>query len=377
LLQGGSSQDFCMKDLDHAILLKLNPTNQSKVISFLGRNWAAIFLILMLILFSFLGKNFFTLKNYTTIVLGVTSLLLLASGETFVIISGGIDLSIGFVMGFVCVSSAIIMRDLHAAGYSQAISIVVGSSFGLFLGLIPGLINGLLIAKLKVPPFIATLGMWGVANGMAWRLCDGFPIGFLPSQVREIGMAYLAYFSSKKGFLFFHRPVLTERSDILNLVKIVPLPVLLITIILVIFAFILSRTKFGLHTYAIGGKLDAAIRAGINVPRHLIKVYMISSFFASCAGVLLVFKLNIGVHTQYTSSYELFAIAAVVIGGASLMGGTGSIWGTVIGVLLIGTLNNGFMMVGLPIFYRYIAIGCILIISVLIDQFFPELVHRD
>jgi len=366
-----------MKDLDHAILLKLNPTNQSKVISFLGRNWAAIFLILMLILFSFLGKNFFTLKNYTTIVLGVTSLLLLASGETFVIISGGIDLSIGFVMGFVCVSSAIIMRDLHAAGYSQAISIVVGSSFGLFLGLIPGLINGLLIAKLKVPPFIATLGMWGVANGMAWRLCDGFPIGFLPSQVREIGMAYLAYFSSKKGFLFFHRPVLTERSDILNLVKIVPLPVLLITIILVIFAFILSRTKFGLHTYAIGGKLDAAIRAGINVPRHLIKVYMISSFFASCAGVLLVFKLNIGVHTQYTSSYELFAIAAVVIGGASLMGGTGSIWGTVIGVLLIGTLNNGFMMVGLPIFYRYIAIGCILIISVLIDQFFPELVHRD
>ena len=161
-----------MKDLGHAILLKLNPTNQSKVISFLGRNWAAIFLILMLILFSFLGKNFFTLKNYTIIVLGVTSLLLLASGETFVIISGGIDLSIGFVMGFVCVSSAIIMRDLHAAGYSQAISIVVGSSVGLLLRLIPGLINGLLIAKLRVPPFIATLGMWGVANGMAWRLCE-------------------------------------------------------------------------------------------------------------------------------------------------------------------------------------------------------------
>jgi ribose transport system permease protein len=269
------------------------------------------------------------------------------------------------------------MRDLHAAGYSQAISILAGSLIGLFLGLIPGFINGLLIVKLRVPPFIATLGMWGVANGMAWRLCEGFPIAFLPPQVREIGMAYVAYFSSKKGFSFFQKPLLTERSDILNLVRIAPLPVLLITAILVVFAFILSRTRFGQHTYAIGGKVDAAIRAGINVPWHLIKVYVISSFFASCAGILLVFKLDMGVHTQYTSSYELFAIAAVVIGGASLMGGKGSIWGTAIGVLLIGTLNNGLMMVGLPIFYRYIAVGCILIIAVLIDQFFPELVHKE
>jgi ribose transport system permease protein len=146
---------------------------------------------------------------------------------------------------------------------------------------------------------------------------------------------------------------------------------------MVIFAFILSRTKFGQHTYIIGGKVDAAIRAGINVPLHLIKIYTISSFFAAVAGVLLVFKLNMGVHTQYTSSYELFAIAAVVIGGASLTGGKGTIWGTVIGVLLIGTLNNGLMMMGLPIFYRYIATGCILIIAVLIDQFIPELVYKE
>ncbi len=366
-----------MKGLDYSISLGMNRIRQSRVIAFVGRNWASLFLVSMLILFSFLGENFFGLKNFTIIVLGVTSLLLLAAGETFVIVSGGIDLSIGFVMGFVCVSSAIIMRDLYAAGYSQAISILAGSFIGLFLGLIPGFINGLLIARFRVPPFIATLGMWGVANGMAWRLSEGFPVAFLPPQVREIGMAYVAYFSSKKGFSLFQRPVLTERSDILDLVKIVPVPVLLITIILLVFAFILSRTRFGQHTYAIGGKVDAAIRAGINVPWHLIKVYLVSSFFASCAGVLLVFKLDMGVHTQYTSSYELFAIAAVVIGGASLMGGKGSIWGTVVGVLLIGTLNNGLMMMGLPIFYRYIAIGCILIAAVLIDQFFPELVYRE
>lgn len=351
--------------------------SRNRTILLVGRNWALIFLIFMLILFSFLGKYFFSLRNFNNIILGVSSLLLLASGETFVIISGGIDLSIGFIMGFVCVSSSIIMRDLNAAGYSPIISMMTGSLIGLLLGLIPGFINGFLVAKLRVPPFIATLGMWGIANGLAWRLCEGFPIGFLPLQVRNIGNAYLAYFSPKKGFSFFIKPELTERNDILSLVKIIPIPILLITFILVIFAFILSRSRFGQHTYAIGGKVDAAIRAGINVPLHLIKIYIISSFFAAAAGVLLVFKLNMGVHTQYTSSYELFAIAAVVIGGASLTGGKGTIWGTLIGVLLIGTLNNGLMMMGLPIFYRYIATGCILIIAVLIDQFFPELVYRE
>lgn len=351
--------------------------SRNRTILLVGRNWAFIFLTFMLILFSFLGKNFFSLRNFTNIILGVSSLLLLASGETFVIISGGIDLSIGFVMGFVCISSSIIMRDLNAAGYSPIISMMTGSLIGLLLGLIPGFINGFFVAKLKVPPFIATLGMWGIANGLAWRLCEGFPVGFLPLQVRDVGNAYLAYFSPKKGFSFLIKPELTEREDILNLVKVIPIPILLITFILIIFAFILSRTRFGQHTYAIGGKVDAAIRAGINVPLHLIKIYIISSFFAAAAGVLLVFKLNMGVHTQYTSSYELFAIAAVVIGGASLTGGKGTIWGTLIGVLLIGTLNNGLMMMGLPIFYRYIATGCILIIAILIDQFFPELVHRE
>jgi len=351
--------------------------SRNRTILLVGRNWALIFLIFMLILFSFLGKNFFSLNNFNNILLGVSSLLLLAAGETFVIISGGIDLSIGFVMGFVCISSSIIMRDLNAAGYSPIISMMTGSLIGLLLGLIPGFINGFFVAKLRVPPFIATLGMWGIANGLAWRLCEGFPIGFLPLQVRDIGNAYMAYFSPKKGFSFLIKPELTERGDILSLVKIIPIPILLITFILVIFAFILSRTKFGQHTYAIGGKVDAAIRAGINVPLHLIKIYIISSFFAAAAGVLLVFKLNMGVHTQYTSSYELFAIAAVVIGGASLTGGKGTIWGTLIGVLLIGTLNNGLMMMGLPIFYRYIATGCILIIAILIDQFFPELVHKE
>lgn len=350
---------------------------RSQIFYYIGRHWSFFFLIFLLFLFSLLGENFFSVNNFNSLILGVSSLLLLAAGETYVIISGGIDLSIGFVMGFACVSSAIIMRDMTAAGYAPIVSMLFGSFVGLFVGSIPGLVNGFLVARLRVPPFIATLGMWGIANGLAWRLSDGFPIGFLPLQVRDFGNAFVAYFSQKEGFSILLKPELTERADILRLIKIIPIPILIIFLILILFAFILSYTRFGQHTYAIGDEVNAAIRSGINVPWHLIKIYIISSFLASCAGVLLVFKLHMGVHTQYTSSYELFAIAAVIIGGASLTGGKGSIWGTTIGVLLIGTLNNGLMMMGLPIFYRYIAIGVILIIAVLIDQFFPELVYRE
>jgi ribose/xylose/arabinose/galactoside ABC-type transport system permease subunit len=350
---------------------------RSQIIHYIGRSWSFFFLIFLLFLFSLLGEKFFSVNNFNSLILGVSSLLLLAAGETFVIISGGIDLSIGFVMGFACVSTAIVMRDMNAAGYAPFIGMLIGSLVGLLLGSIPGLVNGFLVARLRVPPFIATLGMWGIANGLAWRLCEGFPIGFLPLQVRDFGNAFLAYFSQKEGFSILIKPELTDRADILSLIKIIPIPILIILLVLILFSFILSHTRFGQHTYAIGDEVNAAIRAGINVPWHLIKIYLISSFLASCAGVLLVYKLHMGVHTQYTSSYELFAVAAVIIGGASLTGGKGSIWGTTVGVLIIGTLNNGLMMMGLPIFYRYIAIGVILIIAVLIDQFFPELVHKE
>ena len=143
-----------------------------------------------------------------------------------------------------------------------------------------------------------------------------------------------------------------------------------------IFAFILSRTKFGQHTYAIGGNIDAAIRAGINVKKHLVLIYAISSFFAGLAGVLSVLIFSVGNFTQFAASYELFAIAAVVIGGASLMGGKGSVWGTFIGVLILSVLEVGFLMSGILPFYRYIAVGVILVFAVIIDQTFPELIYK-
>ena len=343
-----------------------------RILLFVGERWSSFFLLLMLIVFSFWAPNFFAFKNFTNILYYSTLYALLAAGQTFVIITGGIDLSVGFVMGFVDVSASIVMRNLHAAGHPEAFSMIAGVLVGLILGLIPGLINGFLVARLRVPPFIATLGTYGMANGVALNLCEGFPIYFLPPQARVIGNSFFAYVIPGKLFSLFHRPQNLDSGDLRALIGIVPSTVFITVVILLVFAFILRRTRFGRHTYAIGGSKDAAIRAGINVPGHLVRVYVISSMFAAVAGVLYIFRAGIGNFTTMSSSYELFAIAAVVIGGASLMGGKGKIGGTVIGILILMTLETGLNITGIPSFYRYIATGLILIAAVVIDQLTPE-----
>ena len=343
-----------------------------KVVSYIGERWATFFLLLLLVVFSFVGRNFFAYKNFSNILYFATTYALLAAGETFVIITGGIDLSVGFVMGFVGVTSAIVMRDMFAAGSSQALSMIVGTVVGLGVGVIPGLINGILVARLRVPSFIATLGMFGIANGMALSFSQGFPITFLPPRVQEIGSSFIAYLLPGHWFTFFRKPAGIEAADLRELIGIIPGTVLVAVIILLVLGFILGRTRFGQHTYAIGGSMDAAIRSGINVPSHLLRVYVLSSLFAAVAGLTYTFRSGIGYFTTFGASYELFAIAAVVIGGASLMGGKGTLGGTIIGVLILNTLENGLNIIGIPAFYRYIATGLILIAAVVIDQFTPE-----
>ncbi len=349
-----------------------NRAAAGKIVAFAGERWASFFLLALVIVFSFVGRNFFAVKNFSNILYFATLYLLLATGETFVIVTGGIDLSVGFVMGFVGVVSAIVMRDMFAAHYSQAACMMVGTLVGLVVGVIPGLINGYLVARLRVPPFIATLGMYGVANGLALNLSQGFPIYFLPPGVQEIGNSFIAYLLPGRAFTFFQRPPNLQPGDLRNLIGIIPGTVLVVAVILLLSIFLLRQTKFGQHTYAIGGSKDAAIRSGINVPRHLMWIYVLSSLFASLAGIIYVFRIGLGNFTTFSSSYELFAIAGVVIGGASLMGGKGTIGGAIIGVLILNTLENGLNIVGIPSFYRYIATGLILIAAVVIDQFTPE-----
>ncbi|UCG63830.1 MAG: ABC transporter permease [Deltaproteobacteria bacterium] len=342
----------------------------------LTRRWIFFFLAIEIIFFSIVGTNYFSLNNLQNILLASTTVLLLATGETFVIITGGIDLSVGFVVGLSSVICAKVMVDLEAAGLSQALAISSGILIALLLGLLPGLVNGLLVARLKVPPFVATFGMYGIAYGFAEIICKNVPIHNLPTSVGSLGHGYLFYWLPGKAFSFFSKPENLTRLELTNLVSIIPNVTMITCVAIGIFAFILAKTRFGQHTYAIGGSMTAAERAGVNIKSHLVKVYMISSFFASLAGVMYVLRFITG-RAPAGSARLLDAVVAVVIGGASLYGGTGTILGTVFGALIIGTLEIGLVNLSIPTYNLHIAVGCILILAVLVDQFSPELVRRE
>jgi ribose/xylose/arabinose/galactoside ABC-type transport system permease subunit len=346
----------------------------SATISRLARNWSSIFLLLMVTLFSFTGKNFFALTNFQNIIHLSTSILLLATAETFVIITGGIDLSVGFVMGFSSVLCARITQRLYLAGLPAGASILIGIAAAVAGSLAAGLASGRLVARYRVPPFIATLGVLGVVTGITLHISGGFPVGDLPPVITEIGNGYLFYFHPESGALsLFTRPAGIAETRIRELVRVIPNSFLFILIFLTLLWHLLKKTRFGIHTYAIGGSKDAALRSGINVQRHLTVIYVLSAFLSGLAGVFFVFQTGIGNHTPWGANYELFAIAAVIIGGASLMGGKGRIMASAIGVIVLKVLENGLTLSGIEPFYRYIAVGLILIVAVVIDQLFPDL----
>ncbi|MGC4000140.1 MAG: ABC transporter permease [Anaeromyxobacter sp.] len=338
-----------------------------------ARNWAACFLLVMLVVFSITGRGFLSLANFQNVVHLQTLPLLLAAAETFVIISGGIDLSVGFVAGLTSVMAATLMQRLAAGGASPGAAMALGAGAALLLSLLPGLVNGLVITRFKVPPFIATLGMWGMANGLALRLCEGFPVAGLPPELPRIGNGYLLWILPGQWVSFLGKPEGFPDARVRELVRAVPGSLLLVGVVLGGLAFLLRRARFGRHTYAIGGSLDAAVRAGIDVDRHLVRVYVLSSALAGLAGVFNVFQTGIGNYTTFGAMYELFAVAAVVIGGASLSGGKGRILGSAVGVLVLAFMENGLAISGVQPFYRYIVVGVLLILAVVIDRLFPDL----
>jgi len=341
----------------------------------LGRNWAFLFLLLEVAAFALLGSRFLSLENLQNIFVACLPVLLLGMGQTFVIITGGIDLSVGFVMGLGTVICAKFMFLFQAAGLPPSLSIPLAVLICLAVGLVPGFVNGTLVARLKVPPFLATFGMYGIAYGVSELVSGNTPISELPAEAGYIGNEYILYIIPRKLVSLILRPQDVSKLELQNMWTILPTVVVIAFAFVLIFAFVLRRTPFGQHNYAIGGSMDAALRAGINVPRHLTRVYVISSFFASLSGVMYVFRYVTG-RADAGSSRMLDAVVAVVIGGASLYGGTGSVKGTIVGALIIATLETGMVNLGVPSHNRYIAIGVILVIAVLIDQFFPELVGR-
>jgi len=307
------------------------------------RAW--LFLILLLVFFELwariaYGSTFvFSLSTMQSISIYTVAPLLLALGSTFVIISGGIDLSIGFIMGLSAVVAA------HAVNVMGGVmppfpAMLIGGLMGVAVAIIPGIINGLLISKLRVPPFIGTLGMYGVARGVAFLLAGGTTV--------PVSNAWFAALGNGR---FYGLPVV----------------VVVTVIFLLLMHYMLSQTRFGQHTYAIGASEQAALRAGINVGWHTQKLYILSAICAGIGGVLYAARFTAGA-AQAGEPLLLDSIAAVVIGGASLFGGSGSIFGTLAGALVIAVIQFGLVYINVEPFWQFVSVGVVIIVSVLVDQ---------
>jgi ribose/xylose/arabinose/galactoside ABC-type transport system permease subunit len=268
------------------------------------------------------------------------------------------------------------MLLLQSARLPPGACMALGALGAIALSVVPGIANGLVITRLKVPPFIATLGMGGIVNGITLLWCQGFPVQGLPGPVSAIGNSYLLYIDPGKSLSFFSKPGYIPDSRIREILRLVPNSLLFVAAVILVLWFLLRKSRFGQHTYAIGGNMDAAIRAGIDVNAHLVRIYALSAFLAGLGGAFNVFQTGIGNYTTFSSLYEFMAVAAVVIGGASLTGGKGRLSASIVGVLVLKVLESGLSISGVPPFYRYIAVGVLLTLAVVVDQLFPGLAER-
>lgn len=348
-------------------------TNRVSRLVFIRKVWPWVFLTVLVIGFSIGSKiindiDFISLRSVQGILTYSTQILLVGLGATLVIIAAGIDLSLGWVLGFSAVVSATVMKILFAKGFSPAIVIPAGMLSGILVAIIPGWGNGMLIAKVKVPPFISTLGMGVLIEGVALLISGGYPVVKQPPYLGKIGNGSVLYYWPDHGVSFFKYPDTAVQADIPNISSILPNVVLITIIVTAVVWFILAKTQFGQHLYAIGGNREASIRAGIPVEKTLIKVYILAAVLAGIAGVLWTTRFSSGAYNAGETT-TLTAIAAVVIGGASLFGGEGTILGTIVGALILATIQYGLVLLGVVPFWQFIAVGIVVIVAVIVDQF--------
>jgi ribose transport system permease protein len=299
-----------------------------------------LILAVIVAIFGVLDPNaFLSVFNIRGIVVNTSILAVLGVGMTFVIITGGIDLSVGSVLVLSGVVASKVMVAAGGQGWGAAlIGVVVASACGLACGLL----NGVLIARLRVPPLIVTLGTMGATLGIAQIITDGIDLRDAPD-------------------------VLVDNIGFGNLVGQVPTLSVVALVVVLLGVILLHRTRFGLHTYAIGSNPEAGRRVGLKVDRHLIKVYALAGLTAGFAGILnLAFFQSTTIAGQ--TNTNLNVIAGVVIGGTSLFGGAGSVFGTVIGLFIPSTLQNGFVILGVQPFWQQVVVGGVLIAAVYVDQ---------
>jgi len=299
----------------------------------LGRESGGILVLLIFIAALILTTNdFLTFTNLDNLVRQVAVFAILSVGQLFVILTGGIDLSVGSILGL----SGGVTALLLANGVSIPVTILAG----LVVGLVVGLINGLLVSRLKLPPFIATLGMLGVARGLVLLLTNASTIAPLPGAFNAIA-----------------------NGSVLGL----PSLFWILVVVALVAAFVLGRTIFGRYVYAVGSNAESARLSGVPVNAVLLAVYSISGLLAGFAGILTSSRLGAGIPTAGTG-YELQAIAGAVIGGASLSGAKGRVIGAVLGALIMGLLANGGNLLAIDPFYLQIAIGLLIILAVYFDN---------
>lgn len=310
--------------------------NSTTMRSFFQRFGLLISFLLLCLVLSFLSDRFLTQDNLRNILRQSSINLIIAIGMTYVILTAGIDLSVGAVLAL----STVVTADLLQRG----VPVIPTMVLGLVIGGILGLVSGLLIARVKVPPFVATLGMMTVARGLALTYTQGRPITGLPDFFRSIGTGYVGPI-----------PILGA----------IPVPIIVAGLTFLGAYILLTRTRMGMNIYALGNNPVAAHYAGIATSNYTTFVYVLAGALAALAGMILVARLDSAQPTAGIS-YEFDAIAAVVVGGTSFAGGEGSLFGTLLGVLVISVLNNGLNLLNISSFYQPVVTGVVIALALLL-----------
>jgi len=290
-------------------------------------------LILMIGFFSLTTESFLTFNNLLNVIRQVSIMGIVAVGMTFVLLTGGLDLSVGALLAVSGVSTSVLIVNYN-------VNPLLGMAVGVLVTTVLGMITGLIIQRIDLPPMIVTLGMMTITRGLAYIITGGLPIYGLPKEYVKIGQGYIG---------------------------VIPIPVIFMIIIFLIGGFILNKTYFGRHFYAMGGNLEAARLSGVKVSSLKVVTYLISGFLCGIAGIILMFRINSGQPTAGLG-IEMDVITATVLGGVSLTGGEGKIFGVFIGCLIIGVLSNGLIIMNVGEYYQLIVKGMVLILAVSFDK---------
>lgn len=308
-----------------------------------GKLQSLIALFILCIVFGLLSDKFFTVANGLNVMRQISVNICIAVGMTLVIITAGIDLSVGSVLALCgAITAGLLKNGISIPSFNLFIGFTILGAIlaGIIVGGLLGFFNGFVITKFKVPPFVATLAMLTIARGFTMLYTNGFPISSFDSSFTFIGAGWLVG---------------------------LPVPVWIAAIIVVVAIIVTKKVKLGRYVYAIGGNENAAKLSGININKVKVIVYTIAGALAAVGGIIVTARLD-SAQPNAGGSYELDAIAAVVIGGTSLSGGRGSVWGTVLGAIIIGVLNNGLVLLDVSPFWQQVVKGTVILLAVIIDK---------